>query len=532
MIEMRDPLEGVIGFDDGYSVEVEVRDGNGRLVGSVGDFVDLTVTFNSEASDVEASAMALPGSSKWAKTFMRANRRLLLVHILLYRDGNQIRRWTGRVDRSVRKREGLQGSINIELISDKIWLKYLMGYSAPGAPLWIQAPKVNNYFGPAVHTIKRIASDNLLRISDNLGLLTGSKWLNEPAKWPGMQEKMPYVMIVPTTETEDTSPTIVSQVMMTPMDEVWQEICKDYNLLPSASFFVPGRDELPDRLSPTQPCVVLDIKDMDRTRARSETRSKWESTFSLLGEFVRGLFGQYDVPPTVDVYDPASIKDFFGHREDDKWVIFRDSSEHWSQIEVASYSPMASKSIAGGKSQEFLNKGVQLIFNLLINGVLAVVGLGFLGIDVGGMFDDVLFAYQAADDINMREFLGDFTLFEEFIGDGMTAFSFDSAQALRAARHNAIGYQTAMFTGDIASFRPFRPFEDFDLLHPVAWEDSIEDKLFAERVKQITVFANRSDKIRFEVRLGEIDRPEEPEAIAARRHESFVRALNTIMRRD
>jgi hypothetical protein len=271
---------------------------------------------------------------------------------------------------------------------------------------------------------------------------------------------------------------------------------------------------------------------MDRTRARSETRSKWESTFSLLGEFVRGLFGQYDVPPTVDVYDPASIKDFFGHREDDKWVIFRDSSEHWSQIEVASYSPMASKSIAGGKSQEFLNKGVQLIFNLLINGVLAVVGLGFLGIDVGGMFDDVLFAYQAADDINMREFLGDFTLFEEFIGDGMTAFSFDSAQALRAARHNAIGYQTAMFTGDIASFRPFRPFEDFDLLHPVAWEDSIEDKLFAERVKQITVFANRSDKIRFEVRLGEIDRPEEPEAIAARRHESFVRALNTIMRRD
>lgn len=532
MIETRDPLEGIINFDDGYSIQVEVRNGNGALIGTVGDFVDLTFTFNAEASDVEASAMAMPGSSPWAKTFMRANRRLILVHIMLYRDGKQIKRWTGRVDRSVRKREGFQGSINVELISDKIWLKHIYGWSAPGAPLWIQAPKTNLYVGPAVHTLKRIASDNILRLSGNLGILTGSKWLNTPAQWPGMQAKMPHVMIVPTTESEDTSPTVVSQIQMTSMDEVWQEICKDYNLLPTATFFVPGRDDLPHRLAPTKPCVILDIKDMERARARSESKGRWDAAFQLFGEFIRGLFGQYDVPPTIDVFNPQDLKDFFGSRQDDKWVIFRDSPEHWSQIEVASYSPMASKSISGGKSQEFLNKGVQLLFNLLINGVLSLTGIGFLGIDVGGFFDDILFAYQAADDKNMREFLGDFTLFEDFIGDGMTAFSFDAAQALRAARNNAIGYQTAMFTGDLASFRPFLPFEDFDILHPVAWEDSLEDRLFAERVKQIIVHANRSDKIRFEVRLGEIDRPEEPEAIAQRRHESFVRALNTIMRRD
>lgn len=532
MIETRDPLAGVVEFDDGYSVEVELRDGNGRLIGSVGDFVDLNFVHNSEASDVEASSLTLPMSSPWAKPFMRANRRLLLVHIMLYRDGEQITRWTGRVDRAIRKREGMQGSVNVELISDKIWLKHVMGYSAPGAPLWFQAPKTNIYTGTAVHTLKRIASDNILRLSGNLGILTGSKWLDRPNEWPGMQSKMPHVMIVPTTSAEDTSPIIVSQVAMTPMDEVWQEICKDYNLLPTARFYVPGRDPLPERLAPTKPCVILDIKDMDRTRARSETRSRWKASFDLMGEFVRGLFGQYDVPPTIDVFNPQDLRDFFGTRPDDKWVVFRDSPEHWSQMEVASYSPTASKSISGGKSQEFLNKGVKLIFNLLINGVLSLVGLGFLGIDVGGTFDDILFAYQAADDHNMREFLGDFTLFEEFIGDGMTAYSFDAAQALRAARNNAIGYQTAMFSGDIASFKPFRPFEDFDLLHPVAWEDSVEDRLFAERVKQIVVHANRSDKIRFEVRLGEIDRPEEPEAIAARRHESFVRALNTIMRRD
>src|SRR5699024_6680745 len=65
-------------------------------------------------------------------------------------------------------------------------------------------------------------------------------------------------------------------------------------------------------------------------------------------------------------------------------------------------------------------------------------------------------------------------------------YSFDAAQDLRRSRHNAVGYQTAMFTGDMASFRPFLPFEDFDILDPVGWEDKIEDKIFTERVKQIT----------------------------------------------
>ena len=88
-----------------------------------------------------------------------------------------------------------------------------------------------------------------------------------------------------------------------------------------------------------------------------------------------------------------------------------------------------------------------------------------------------------------------------------------------------------MLFRSMASFRPFLPFEDFDILDPVGWEDKIEDKIFTERVKQITVSFSREQKISFEVRLGELDRPEEPDAIAQRRHESIVRAINTIARR-
>lgn len=520
---------------DGYKVYIELRDGNANLVGVVNDYTDATFAFSADASDVEASSITLPWSSPWAKTFMRANVRLLLVHAIIYRDGVQITApWTGRVDRAVRKMEGPQGSVSVELVSDKQHLKFIQAWSSPGTSLNIQAPKNRTYFGPAVHTLKRVLSDNLIRLSGTsvIDMARNGDWMDDRASWVTMSQRFPGHMIVPTPRAEDNSQNIVTQVRMTTMDEVWQEACKDYNLLPTARMFIPGRDPQPSRLALDKPTVVYDIVDKDKSRTQREIVPRWKAAFQTLGTFVRGLFGQYDVPQTIDVYDPESLADFFGRQPTDPWVIFRDSSQHWASREVCSYAPTASTSISGGKAQGFLNKGVQILFNLLIRSAFAAIGMGFVGLDIGGTFDDILFAYQKADDKEMREFLGDFTYFEEFVGDGMTAYSFDAAQSLRSARYGAVGYQTAMFTGDLASFRPFRPFEDFGLLDPVGWEDSVEDRIFTERVKQIIVTMSRDRRIAFEVRLGELERPEEPTAIAQRRHESMVRALNNIIRRD
>lgn len=526
---------GADGDPNDYEIVIEIRNGNGHLIGVLSDYVDGTIAFNSDASDVEASSLTLPWSSPWARTMMQANRRLILVHVLIYRQGVLVTKkpWTGSVDRAVRRMEGPQGSVDVDLVSDKQFLKHFLAFSAPGSSINLQAPKTAIYTGTAIHTLKRILSDNILRRTGNQPFIgTSTVWMDRPEEWPTIDDKMDVYAIVPTMKSEDTSPTIVTQVAMTPMDEVWQGISKDYNLLPQVNMYIPGRDPMPERLSLIRPTVVFDLIDKDKTRSRAEVRPRWEAAFSELGKFVRGLFGQFDVPPTLDVSDPEQLKDFFGRTNKDPWVIFRDSERHWASREIASYSPKAYTTIAGGKSHEFLNKGVHLLFNFLINSAFAAVGLGFLGIDVGGMFDDVLFAYQRAEDKEMKEFLGKFTLPEEFVGDGTTAYSFDASQHLRQARANAVGYQTAMFTGDMASFKPFLPFEDFDLLDPVGWEDEAEDKIFTERVKQITVGFSRDQKISFEVRLGELDRPEEADAIAQRRHESIVRAINTVMRRD
>lgn len=519
---------------DEYSCSIEVRDGYGKLIGYIGDYVDASFVFSSDAGNMDSSQIIIPGSSPWTKLMMRANLNIILVHFLLYRHDKLIKVWTGRVDRSVRTVEHGQGQVTVELISDKAWLKYINAPSAPFSSINVQFPRTRVKIGPAIHEMKQFLSDNLLRVQNgwNIGLAPISTWQEDPSRWGAVSNYFPYLKVVPTTKYEDRSPTVALTAQMTPMDEIWDQTCKDLNLLPIVRMHIPGRDPSPPRIPVNGPAVIFDILDKDLDRSRNGAVGGG-GFFSAIGVFLRGIFGRYDVPTTPANINQANLGKFFGQYTTDKWVVFRTSEEHWNSIEVASYAPTTHTSIAGGKSHDFLNKGVEMIFNYLIKWVLSKLSFGLIsGNIVDGWFDDVLFAYQKAEDAQMKQILGPFCFSEEYVGKGATAWSMDAAQNLRSARYAAVGYKTASFTGDAASFPPFRPFEDFDLLDPGGWEDIDEDIIVMERFKQITVNMNRDSGFSFEVRLGENERPEEPWAVQQRINEGFQRAFNIALNLD
>lgn len=521
---------------DLYHSKVEIRDGWGNLIGEVGDYEDLHLTFNAEAADVEASNITIPGSSFWSTTFMRANRQILLVHVLIYRDDKMVKMWTGRVDRSVRSMEGKQGKINVELISDKAWLNFIMAWSAPFGPLWLQVPKKQVKVGKAIGVMKQFLIDNLLRLQNRFSVLnpvltTISTYQEIPLLWKTVQEYMWPLIVVPTPLLTDTSPIVALTVQMTPMSEVWHEVCKDYNLLPVIKYHVPGRDDPPPSITMTRPGLVFDIQDKDKARVQGDLKILGEIVKEA-GIFIRGLFGRYDAPPVLDTKNVDQLRSYFGNQAGDSWTIFRTSDEHWFSYEVAAYPPTTSTSIAGGKSQDFLNEAIQVVSNGAIRQAFALLGVGFQGNFITDELSDMLLAYQAAEDPEMRKVLGPFTFFEEYLGPGTTAYSFDSAQGLRLARYNAIGYKTATFNGGIGTVLPFRPFEDFDLLDPVAWEDPDEDRLVPERMKEITYGETRDEGVSWEFRIGQIERPEEPWAIQQRRNEMFKKAILTALLAD
>lgn len=522
-----------------YTATIEIRDGWGRLVAEVGDWVDFSFVNSSEVNDFEASSFQIPGTSPWTKFVMRANRMIVLAHIVLRRDGRIIHTWTGRIERAVRKMEGPQGSVTAELISDKAWLMYMLAYPAPFSPLWLQLPKSDIRSGSAVSVMKEYLARNLTRIMyQDKGFILGgigaaTKWnfLDRTSDWPYLQDWMWPVTLVPGRRADDNSPFIVLNARMISMVDLFQEVAKDYNLYVKTQFHVQGRDEAPSNLPLTRSGVWIDVIDKDKARSRGEKPGFFQQFTSEISIFIRGLFGKFDSPQTYSSEVPEDMKDWFGRDDSDPWVIFRYSREHWSNIEIASYSPTVTNSVAGGKSQEVINRGIELIANTAIK--LLAGGIGLILPDIiSGELDDIIMAYRLAEDDSMRDELGPFTFFEEYVGQGMTGYGIESTQALRHARGLSMGYRTATFTADAASFPPFLPFEEFDILDPVGFEDPDEDSIQMERIKLITVSGSRSDGISFEIRLGEAERPEDPTAIQQRRMEMFRSALISLTNSD
>lgn len=522
--------------EDEYWTRLEILNGSGEVIGEIEDYDNLDLVWSAMADDVEASSFFLPGTSRWAPLVMQANRRIMLIRVEIFRQDKMIKVWTGRVDRSVRTKSGPTTEITVEIISDKAWLKYIAAWSAPFSVLGFQAPKWEQKYGKAISVMKHYILDNLIRIQSGyskIGMLSASNNLvRSPSNWRDVQDYMWPVAVTPLDKAADTSPTVVLQARMTPISELIAETCKDYNILPTVRYLIPGRDQAPNGINFVKPGVFIDFEDKEMDRARSAPGSWLSSLTKDALIFIRGIFGRYDAPAEPNLTTVNGLEDYFGTRESDPWVIFRESDEHWSDTEVTSYAPAASRSISGGKSPGFLNDGISLVANGLISAALASVGLGFLaglGQLLTGTLEDLLFAYQDADDSAMREALGPYTFFEESLGQGTTAYSHDSAQQLRQARHGAIGYETATFTGGVQAFRPFRVFEDFDILDPVAWEDPVQDKLIPERVKEISFSESRSDGVTFEIRIGESDRPEEPWTVQMRRNDMFRQGLNTAL---
>lgn len=513
-----------------YTTDIEVYNGFGQFLGVLNDYESAQFTWSAEASDLEASNISVPGTSMWAKQLMRANMQIMLVHMILYRNGKRIKLWTGRVERCVRKSEGPQSSIEVELISDKAYLTYIMAWSAPFAHLQAQFPKKNIKSGPAIHILKQYLSDNVLRLQSsrpqlNAALIKASTYQNNAAELAGIERHMPFLKVIPTPKATDTSPFCIQTVGMTPMVEVFQEVCKDYNLLPTVTMLMPDRDPIPSKWPTNNGGIFFDIVDKDKARSRGEKKSEFSQFAMSVVIFVRGLFGHFDTPQQIEISNPEQLKDYFGRYDTDTWPILRDSSEHWASREVAVYAPTTGTSIVGGKSPEWLNTGINLLVNTIIKGALSFLGIIFGGTIPTGFLEDVFLAYQSAEDKTMKDFYGPFMFPEDYDGNGLTAYSLESSQALRQARWSAIGYRTATFSGNSSSFRPFRIFEDFDLLDPMAWEDEIEGQIFTERLKQVTVSIERNTGVQFEVRLGELERPEEPWAIQSRANERTKRAI-------
>ncbi len=487
-------------------MSIEVRRGLMALDGYCNDYVEASFEFTENATC--PGHIEVPKGSKWASIFKRCDVENVFVHTFI--DGEK---WTGRVDRTRVIRKGKKKTVVAELVSDYVWLEAMFAWSAPFMPLGIQAPKKDVKIGPTDTICRSYLFTTLFRLQANLYRFPIG-FFNDPIKnWWSVKQWMQPCVVIPKNPLFDTSRWNSLLAKMTALDALFYDALKQEHLVLTAKAFVPGRDPQPSNLiTLDKPCIVFDIE--DHRSVTGKTGTILDGLFFTIIDIIDPIIGQVVNAFTAES-DKYSLAHFFGTDPQDPWVVLRedDLDDDIDEYETIINSPQAHTAIVGGHSPEWLNKGINLLINAAIQGLLAAVGISFLGDLLSGELDNILLAYQSVTDERRREQFGIFGLPEAFEPNGGAAFTFEAVQGLRKLIWETRPHRTHSVRTSVG--KPFRPFVHFKLGDPIGWED--DEDIYVDYVRRIVVTDTRSTFVRVEYTIGDQEAQRDPLDLAMTR---------------
>lgn len=171
--------------------------------------------------------------------------------------------------------------------------------------------------------------------------------------------------------------------------------------------------------------------------------------------------------------------------------------------------------------------------NDLINATLAwildmiMIVIGFTGIPSNlfdGLFNDVLLAFQLADNFDRRVKLGPYGYPEVFVPTGQAPYNIDAVFAIKREMWNTRGYISGQVT-----FRNGEPYEIGRDLFPGGLATIIRNgKLYTDYVENITVTDTRSERSEVFVQIGDGKKEEAPIVALQRKLIGYEEAINAL----
>lgn len=230
---------------------------------------------------------------------------------------------------------------------------------------------------------------------------------------------VPCYVMLPPTRINDKSPHVNVAAQMHPIGEVISPLLEQHEYHLDVRMWVPGDDfpdgkmiALPDGLSQLERFHRVNIGQLDNTFAPSGPR-KWEPT-------TPGLLVQ--------------IKPI----RERKHVRFSTRGRGIEHIRLAGKSPGAVTSIAGGKSDEWVNQAINFSIDAAVQGILVALGSlagpagAVIGRAIGGFAQsqlaDTILAYQSRTDVQRAARMGPFHPKEAFSSSSAGAFTLDTSQ--------------------------------------------------------------------------------------------------------
>ncbi|MGW0052038.1 Gp37-like protein [Nocardia nova] len=508
----------------------------GYPLGECGDYI--SVTFTPKRNAIAPATIVVKDSDPFVDVAFTARKVVVPVTIELESGW----RWSGRCDVPTDDYVAGVATTTIQLIGDYCWFSSLLVFPAWWMPIEAQIPKEAVFIGPAVTNIKEMISEQILRQSGLLGaLLEFAGNILNPAAYIGslldVEELALPLVVVPTNPLTDTSKWTAITCKMTTVAAAVEQTLKDCGLLLTADFWRVG-DPQPPSLAAwgivlTKPTIVIDVRDYSTVTGLTGTAldgligEAVSLIDTVLGEILT-LIGGADIADSgstnaTNPYGDGILAQLLGLEAKPSWVIYEDGPRSGIQeSHIAAHAPLAYRVVTGGKSPDWVNKGIDLLLEWALSELLAAFGAsGISSTLLDGILDNVFLAYMQIEDEKRRIDLGPFGRPEYFAQGGSAAYTLDALVILESALWDTRGYYSfqlvAMdgypytFGGDLFGVQ----YGDFGIGFPVSWIR--KGVIYTDYCTEATITDDRTHRVQIMAKIGDQSALESPWARMARR---------------
>lgn len=515
---------------------VTVHNKHVQVLGEIGDYISVTVTPKKNA--ISPATIVLKGDDPWVPVVTTCVYAVVPITI----ETENGWRWSGRVDTYSDDSVDGVAVVTVQCVSDWNWFHKLMVFPAWWMPIEVQIPKEAVFIGPAITNVKELIAEQCIRQSGLLGAaLEFLGNLLNPAAWFGsvldITDPVPIV-VVPTNPLTDTSKWTAITCRMPTVAAAVEQTLKDCGLLLTADLWKPGDPQpCPEWFTLTEAVIVVDVRDKSNIVGLTGTAldgligAAVDLIDTILGEILT-VIGGADVAdnPSTDATNPYGqgiLAHLLGIDSRPPWVIYEDGPRSGiKESHVIGHHPLAYRMIGGGKSPQWVNKGIDLLLEWMLSELLAAFGAsGIASTLLDGIFDDVFLAFQQLEDVPRRIRLGRFGYPEFFAKTGSAAYTLDELIALESALWDSRGYYSFSLT--VQDGYPYqfggdffgRKVGDFGLGDPVSW--IYRGVIYTDYCTEATLIDDRTHRVQIIAKIGDMSAVESPWSKLMRKYQSL-----------
>ncbi|MCZ4557991.1 hypothetical protein O4215_20730 [Rhodococcus maanshanensis] len=345
-----------------------------------------------------------------------------VVPIRAYYNGTE---WEGRVMHAEIEGEPGNEIVTATCIGNLFWLATILGWVNPLFPPSVQVGltgKQDVMFGPLDFVFKYFLARNAIRQQKPIHMALPIRYdIPEP---PDLDDfaSIDAVIRYITGLGDDL---VILSSRFTRLDELFAQTLNSTEIGMSMKMHIPALD------GPSPQVFNVD------TLGRLQNILNLSRDNFLWFTNPNNILGLADPSTWNKVTAPGFI--FDTHKKRDRThMIWRTSNGQIKWYKRGVDHPTATSAIVGGKAPEFLNDLVEWGANLAIKAILNAIapGLNLGEILIGDLLDDIFFAYQRFNDLELRDDLGPWG-FGEVFADNSGAWTLDAFavgfEALKAA---------------------------------------------------------------------------------------------------